>query len=582
MAMDLKNSKLLEELAPLKPYFISAGVFSLFINMLMIVPAFYMLQVYDRAVGSRSESTLLMLTMIMVFLLASMGGLEWVRTQLLVRTGARMDQLLGDKLFDASFQQALYTGGQQASAQPLSDLHSLRQFITGPGLFAAFDTPWVPIYVGLMWLFHPWFGILAILSILTLLTINITSHIMTNKLLTEAQGEATKSSGQTTRNLRNAEVVESMGMMGNMLRRWRASNDSVIAKQGVASDKAGALTATSKSLRQILQSSALGMGAYLAINGEISPGLMIAGSILLGRALAPIDQLIGSWKGFIAAREQFIRIDDLLKRVADNPERLELPAPTGAVTVENVTAVPPGSKEAVLKGINFSLAAGESLAVIGPSAAGKSSLARAILGIWPVAGAVRLDSADVWKWDRDLLGPHIGYLPQDVELFDGTISENIARFGDIDSKQIVEAAQMAGVHDLVLRLPEGYDTVIGATGGVLSGGQRQRIGLARAIYGEPKLVILDEPNSNLDDQGEAALRETVLQLKRQGTTVIIISHRPSILSAVDKLLILRDGTMVDFGPAADVLGKLQKARAQLQSQAPAANPAAGVQTVAIP
>lgn len=567
MAIDFKNSVLIKTLAPLKGHFIAAGSFSFFINILMIVPAMYMLQVYDRAVGSQSESTLLMLTILMVFLMASMGCLEWVRSQVLVRAGSKMDELLSERLFNATFKQALFTGS--GNSQPMNDLNGLRQFMTGNGLFAFFDAPWVPIYILIMFLFHTYFGVLAIFSVAYLGALTYANQKMTDGLLSEANKEAMQSNNVTTRNLRNAEVVESMGMLSNLRSRWRFHADNVINMQSSASDKAGLLTAISKSSRTTLQSLALGMGAYLAINQEISPGMMIAGSILLGRALAPVDLLVGSWKSFINARGQFERIDDILTRISQEKEKMELPVPTGALMAEGVNAAPPGSRTPVLRGINFSIAAGTALGIIGPSAAGKSTLARVLLGIWPVmSGAVRLDGADIFQWDREQLGPHVGYLPQDIELFDGTISENIARFGEIDADKIVEAAKLAGVHEMILKLPEGYDSRIGAGGGVLSGGQRQRIGLARAVYGEPKLVVLDEPNSNLDDVGDAALSAALAKLKQKGTTLIVISHRTSILSSVEKLMLLREGMIADFGDTRSVIEKLQQTPAQKPKQVP--------------
>ena len=567
MAIDFKNSVLIKTLAPLKGHFIAAGSFSFFINILMIVPAMYMLQVYDRAVGSQSESTLLMLTILMVFLMASMGCLEWVHSQVLVRAGSKMDELLSERLFNATFKQALFTGS--GNSQPMNDLNGLRQFMTGNGLFAFFDAPWVPIYILIMFLFHTYFGVLAIFSVAYLGALTYANQKMTDGLLSEANKEAMQSNNVTTRNLRNAEVVESMGMLSNLRSRWRFHADNVINMQSSASDKAGLLTAISKSSRTTLQSLALGMGAYLAINQEISPGMMIAGSILLGRALAPVDLLVGSWKSFINARGQFERIDDILTRITQEREKMELPVPTGALMAEGVNAAPPGSRTPVLRGINFSIPAGTALGIIGPSAAGKSTLARVLLGIWPVmSGAVRLDGADIFQWDREQLGPHVGYLPQDIELFDGTISENIARFGEIDADKIVEAAKLAGVHEMILKLPEGYDSRIGAGGGVLSGGQRQRIGLARAVYGEPKLVVLDEPNSNLDDVGDAALSAALAKLKQKGTTLIVISHRTSILSSVEKLMLLREGMIADFGDTRSVIEKLQQTPAQKPKQVP--------------
>jgi len=562
MAIDYRQSVLLKALQPLRPYITAAAAFSFFINILMIVPAIYMLQVYDRAVGSRSESTLLMLTLIMVFLLIAMGGLDWIRGQIMTRAGARMDELLSERVFDATYRMSLFSGGR-SSAQALSDLTGIRGFISGPSLNAFFDAPWVPIYILIMFLFHPWFGWLALFSVAVISLLTWLNQRSTRDPLGEAGLEQVRAKNFATRHLRNAEVIESMGMMADVQSRWLDHNRRMVGLQGQAADQSSVFTSASKALRIILQSSALGLGAYLAINVEISPGMMIAGSILLGRALAPVDQLVGAWKGLQNARQQFERLDELLRKVPARKESLSLPVPTGKVSVEGIRVAPPGMQVPVLKGISFSLEAGEVLGVIGPSAAGKSTLARALLGIWPAAaGAVRLDGADIFKWNRDELGPHVGYLPQDIELFDGSISENIARFGEINSEQIVAAAKLAGVHQMILRLPEGYDTLIGAVGGTLAGGQRQRIGLARALYGNPRLVVLDEPNSNLDDTGEAALRNALQQLKAGGTTVVVITHRTNLLACVDKILVLREGQITDMGAAETILRKLSQAPAQ--------------------
>jgi ATP-binding cassette subfamily C protein EexD len=539
--------------------FFSVGFFSMFINILMLVPAFYMLQLYERVVTSGSIPTLVSLTIVMIFLMVTMGALELVRSKIMVRVSTRIDTLLGKRLFDASFKQALYSGGSKSSAQPLSDLTGLRQFITGNGLFAFFDAPWVPIYIAIMYLFHPWFGHMAVAAVVILATIALINEKVTSKILAEANNENMGATHFTSQNLKNAEVVESMGMLGPIRARWQEKNRKVLALQGIASDRAGILTSISKTTRLIVQSLVLGLGAYLAVQQEISPGLMIAGSILLGRALAPIDQMIGVWKQFVSARGQYKRLNELLANIPDDSERMSLPAPEGNVSAEQIIVTPPGSRTPVVKGVTFNVLAGDLVGVIGPSAAGKSTLARAILGIWPSSGGkVRLDGADIFTWSRDEIGQHIGYLPQDIELFEGTISENIARFGDVDAEEVVIAAQRAGVHEMILQLPNGYDTVIGATSGALSGGQRQRLGLARAIYGEPKLVVLDEPNSNLDEQGDSALARTLNTLKELGTTVFIISHRSSILSSVDKLLVMKEGAMAMFGPRDQVLLELNK------------------------
>ncbi|MET4162985.1 ATP-binding cassette subfamily C protein EexD [Marinobacterium sp. MBR-111] len=566
--MEKKRTDLEAVLHACRASFFSVGLFSMFINLLMLVPAFYMLQVYDRVVTSGSIPTLVMLTLVMILLMVTMGGLEWVRSRIMVRVSTRMDTLLGHRLYDASFKQALASGGMQASAQPLSDMTGLRQFLTGNGLFAFFDAPWVPIYIAIMFMFHPWFGVMAIIAVIILSTIAVINEKVTSKMLNEANRENMAATQFTSKNLRNAEVVESMGMLGRIRDRWQEKNHKVLALQGIASDRAGILTSLSKTIRLIVQSLVLGLGAYLAVQQEISPGLMIAGSILLGRALAPIDQMIGVWKQFVGARSQYHRLNDILGKIAQEPERMSLPEPVGAVSAENVMIAPPGTRTPVVKGVTFSVEPGDMVGIIGPSAAGKSTLVRAILGIWPtIGGKMRLDGADIFNWKRDELGPHIGYLPQDIELFDGTISENIARFGEVDSDEVVRAARTAGVHELILQLPEGYDTVIGATGGMLSGGQRQRIGLARALYGNPKLVVLDEPNSNLDDQGEAALAQALEKLRLARVTVFVITHRASVLSQVQKLMVMKEGTILMFGPKDQILADLNKAAKPLPTTA---------------
>lgn len=557
-----------------KGSFYAVGLFSLFANFLMLVPSFYMLQVYDRVVTSGSESTLVVLTLIMLVMLGTFGILEWVRGRIMIRASTRIDTLLGGRLYDASFKQALSSGGMNASAQPLADLAGLRQFLTGNGLFAFFDAPWLPIYIAVMFLFHPWFGWFAVASAIFLLILAVINEKLTGPVLAEANKQNMAATHFTTKNLRNAEVVESMGMLAQLRGRWQEKNFKVLHLQSVASDRAGTVTAISKTFRMAIQSLILGVGAYLTIQQQITPGLMIAGSILLGRALAPIDLMIGVWKGFVAARSQYGRLNELLTTIAREPQRMPLPAPTGRVSADGLMVGPPGSRQPVLRGVSFTVEPGEAIGVIGPSASGKSTLARALLGIWaPLSGSVRLDGADVAAWDRVGLGPHVGYLPQDIELFEGTISENIARFGEIDPVAVVAAAKLAGVHEMVLQLPQGYDTIIGASGGVLSGGQRQRVGLARAVYGSPRLLVLDEPNSNLDDVGERALAQALEQVKATGATLFVITHRVSALAHVDKLIVLREGELLLFGPRDQVWAQLQAPqRAQPDPAGQAATP----------
>ena len=553
-----------------KSYFIYAGLFSAAVNLLMLVPVIYMLQVYDRVVSSGSYSTLAMLTLLMVALTAALGGFEWVRSMILIAASNRIEKNLRRRVSDATFKRALLTGGAVSNSQPLSDLSSLRQFLTGNGLFAFFDAPWFPIYVFVMFMFHPLFGYAAIFAGIVMVALAYTTEKVTSKKLQDANSQSNWINNQVNGTLKNSEVIAAMGMADDLRHRQEKRFDQVLTLQTDASRSAGLLQSLSKTFRMVMQSLLLGLGALLALRQEISPGMMIAGSLLLGRALAPIDMLVGTWKGFTLARGQYDRLGQLLNQIPKDADTMSLPAPTGKLSAENVMVVPPGSKNIVVRGVNMELNAGEALGIVGPSASGKSCLARALLGIWPTySGKVRLDGADIFAWDRTELGPYIGYLPQDIELFDGSISENICRFGDVDPDKVVEAARTAGVHDLILHLPQGYDTVIGGSGGILSGGQRQRIGLARAIYGSPKYLVLDEPNSNLDDQGERELVEAIRRIKSEGATVIIITHRTMVLQCVDKILVMRDGAASHFGPRDQVLAAL----AAPQDKKPALRPA---------
>ncbi len=540
-----------------KQYFLSAGLFSAAVNILMLTPIIYMLSVYDRVVSSGSLSTLAMLTILMVGLLLALGGFEWVRSLILVSASNRLETNLRKRVSDATFKRSLMSGGMIANAQPVADLTSLRQFLTGSGLFAFFDAPWYPIYVGVMFMFHPWFGVAGIVGGIVMVCLAYAQDAATNSKLKKANEEMNRAAAHFQSSIRNAEVVAAMGMADDIRARQERLENQVLNLQTQASQKAGMLSAMTKSLRIIMQSLTLGLGAYLALNQEISPGMMIAGSLLLGRALAPIDMLVSNWKGFTVARAQYNRLGELLDAIPGNQNQMSLPEPAGELSAEQVTVVPPGSKSIVVKGVTFRLSPGEAVGIVGPSASGKSTLARALLGIWPTySGKVRLDGADIAAWDRTELGPHIGYLPQDIELFDGSIADNICRFRDPDSDKIVEAAKLAGVHDMILRLPNGYDTVIGGAGGMLSGGQRQRIGLARAVFDNPKFLVLDEPNSNLDDQGEKELVDALRRIKSQGCTIVVITHRTMLLQCVDKILVMKEGAAVNFGPKDQVLASL--------------------------
>ncbi len=570
MAKQQEATDLQRALSACKGSFVSVGFFSMFVNLLMLVPPMYMLQVYDRVLTTQSLDTLIMLTLVVVFLFMVMGGLELVRSRMLVRIGNRLDTTINQRLYSAMFKRSIVSPGSQ-SAQPLNDLTSLRQFLTGNGLFAFFDAPWVPIYLGILFVFHPWLGVFATCAGIILFALAVANEKSTKKLLSEANNEQIQAQNLANSNLRNSEVLHAMGMLPGIMGRWSKRHHEFLAKQSQASDRAGALTNTSKVMRLLFQSLILGLGALLVLKGEMTPGMMIAGSILMGRALAPIDQMIGGWKGFVSARGAYGRLNELLTQIPDEQRRMSLPSPQGIVDIENVAAAPPGTRMATIRGINFSVAKGEHVGIIGPSAAGKSTLARVLLGIWPTQiGDVRLDGGEINQYNRDEIGPYLGYLPQDIELFDGSISENIARFGEVDPQKVVSAAKKAGVHEMVLELSDGYDTVIASNSGALSGGQRQRLGLARALYGNPVLVVLDEPNANLDEAGERALGQAIAQLKAEGTTLFVISHRTSVLKNMDKLLVMKEGQVSMFGPRDEVLAQFaKKTRPQVNQQSAA-------------
>lgn len=540
----------------LKKSFYFAGFISLFINLLMLVPSLYMLQLYDRVLASRSQETLLMLTIIVVVMFAVMGTLEFVRSRVLIRVGNAIDSKMSTRLFDAMFALANRHPGQ-STAQPLGDLTQIRQFLTGTPLFAFFDTPWMPIYIGLLFLFHPLFGWFAVFAAIVALSLTLINDQRTKAGLEASNRHYQSSQSFIQSSLRNSEIIEAMGMHANVRRRWYSRYISFLNEQSHASDEAGLWSNASKTTRMLMQSMMLGIGGYLAIIGEVTPGMMIAGSIIMGRALAPIDLMTSTWKQFTTARIAYDRLGKLLAEFPETKAPTPLPAPQGFIDLEGIVVVPPGAKSPSIRGVNMSIKAGETVGIIGPSAAGKSSLARAMLGVWPCAnGKVRIDGAEIGHYDRGVLGSYIGYLPQDVELFDGTISENIARYEDPKPEMVVEACRVAGVHEMILQLPDGYDTPIGPGGIALSGGQRQRIGLARAIYCYPKIVVLDEPNSNLDDVGERALVQVILELKKRGTTVVLITHRPSILGVVDKIAFMREGQLQLFGARDEVLAAL--------------------------
>ncbi|MGP2733019.1 type I secretion system permease/ATPase [Serratia bockelmannii] len=551
--------------------FWTVGIFTAFINLLMLVPSIYMLQVYDRVLPSRNEITLLMLTLIMLGMFGMMSLLEYVRSMVVIRIGSQLDMRLNTRVYTAAYEANLKNGSSDAG-QMLSDLTNLRQFLTGSALFAFFDAPWFPIYLLVIFLFNPWLGLFALVGALLLIALAVINEMVSKKPLAEASKLSIMSGTLASTNLRNAEVIEALGMLPNLKRRWFGLHQRFLNSQRIASERASRVTSITKFVRMSLQSLVLGLGGWLAIDGHITPGMMIAGSILMGRTLAPIEQVINVWKSYSAAKLSYGRLVKLLETHPQRGTGMSLPRPEGVLAVEGVTATPPGSKGvAVLHNVSFAIQPGDVLGIIGPSASGKSTLARLLVGIWPVSeGIVRLDNADIYQWNKDELGPYIGYLPQDIELFAGTIAENIARFNEIDSEKVIEAAKLAGVHELILRFPNGYDSVLGNGGAGLSGGQKQRIGLARALYGDPSLVVLDEPNSNLDDAGEKALNQAIMFLKQRNKTVVLITHRTNLLSMTSKLLLLVNGNVNAFGPTQQVLQALanaQKAQTQQPQQA---------------
>ncbi|MEE7493522.1 type I secretion system permease/ATPase [Methylobacterium oryzae] len=543
-------------LRSLRPVLATAMAFGLFINLLLFVSPLYMLQIYDRVIPSRNETTLAGITLIAAFGLAVYAILEMLRARLLVRGGVVFDQKIATPIFDAAHRGTLIRPGAQHDTA-LRDVDVLREFLTGSGMLAFCDLPWIPIFLLACFVLHPWFGWMALVGGGTILGLTLLNEIATRRTL-DAASQASREAGQdAAAAFRNGEVLQAMGMVASMRGRWERRHDDVLLLQARASDRAGLILAATKFVRMLLQTLVLGAGAYLAIHREISAGSMIAASIIIGRTLAPIEAVVGNWKGFTAARASYRRLRDLIAVAGSETRRLVLPRPRGLIEAENISVAAPGSTRAILKAVSFRLEPGTVVGIIGPSGAGKSTLVRALTGVWPLhEGTVRVDGSDLRHWDKALLGQHVGYLPQDVELFDGTVAQNIARFASEDDARVIEVARQAGCHELIQSLPEGYNTVIGRGGHGLSGGQRQRIALARALYGEPSLVVLDEPNASLDQLGEAALMRAVAALKQSGTTVVIVTHKVSLLEEADRILLLSDGSVPVSGAPEQVLSHL--------------------------
>lgn len=533
-----------------RAHIVATCVFSLGINFLYLTPTIYMLQVYNRVISSGSIATLIMISIATIAALVTLSILEAVRNLLLVRLGNHLDVALSEEVLR---RQVEFTNIIGLRPGLVRDLDTYRSFLTQTGAIAIFDLPWLPIYLLACFLLHPLLGMLATGSMVIMLVLAIANEYITSTYLRKSEEAARRNYAFTDASLRNTEVIQAMGMLPAFLRRWGESRQEMLRQQTKASELGAYLQGAIRFFRLALQSSIIGLGAWMTINGEVTAGVIYAAAILLARTLSPIEQLVGGWRSFVAARAASKRVDELLTLPPAN-EPMRLPAPEGRLSVEAVSYFAPGVAKPILHGVNFALQPGERLAVIGPSGAGKSSLARLIVGVWrPRHGVVRLDSADVYAWDRTDFGRHVGYLPQDVELFEGSIKDNIARFGDATPEQIIAAAMRAGVHDLILRMQDGYETQVGAGGGVLSGGTRQRIGLARALLGDPRLLVLDEPNSNLDSDGERALQAILNEAPSRGMTTIVISHRSGVLSAVDTILFLRDGVVERLAPRAEFM-----------------------------
>ena len=540
--------------------FLSLGIISAVINILMLTGSFFMLQVYDRVLPSQSVPTLVGLAFLATALYVLQGALEVIRSRVNVRIGAHLDQTLSSRVYDALVRLPLKTRGDGDGLQPLRDLDYVRSFLSGGGPAAFFDLPWLPVYLGICFLFHFWIGMTALAGSLVLVALTLLTEYRMREPTKEAARFATTRTAFAAAGRRNAEVLRAMGMGRHVGNRWSAANRNYLVANERASDIVTGLGGISKVFRTVLQSAVLGVGAYLVIHQESTAGIIIASSILTSRALAPVELAIANWKGFVSARQGSQRLHQLLELLPAEQEPMRLPQPKSVLSVTNVSVLPPGGEKLVVNDISFELKSGQALAIIGPSGSGKSSLARALVGVWqPARGNVRLDRATLDQWSSETLGLHIGYLPQDVELFDGTVASNIGRFNvNAKPEAILGAAQAAGVHDLILSMPAGYATQIGELGMAISGGQRQRIALARALFGDPFLVVLDEPSSNLDAEGEGALTQAIMNVRARGGIVIVIAHRPSALSGVDHVLVMREGKLQTIGAKDEVLSKLMR------------------------
>ena len=549
------SSELIAAVGAYRRAFVALAVFSGVSNMLMLTGAMFMLEIYDRVLPSRSMPTLVALLVLAAGLYAVQGLIDMMRSRILVRIGASLDGAMSMRVYDAIIRLPLKIGGKGDGTQPMRDLDTLRNFLSGLGPIAFFDLPWMPIYLAICFLFHTLIGLTALLGAIILVILTVLTELKTRHPTRSATQFAIARNALLEACRRNAEAITAMGMVGRVAKRWSELNRSYVAASGRASDIGGGIGAMSKVLRLLLQSAILAVGAWLVINQESTPGIIIAGSILGARALAPVDLAIANWRGFISARQSWERLSRLLGHLPPYAEPMPLKPPARTLIVQNAAVAPPGHQKIVCQDVNFSLNAGKALGVIGPTASGKSSLARMLVGVWtPFRGTVRLDGATLDQWSPELLGKHIGYLPQDVELFKGTAAQNISRFENPpDPDAVIAAAQAAGVHDLIVNLPDGYETDVGDHGSALSAGQAQRIALARALYREPFLVVLDEPNSNLDAEGDEALTRAILGIRARGGIAVVVAHRPSAVAGVDYILVMAKAHQQQFGPKEETL-----------------------------
>lgn len=564
-----KPAELREAVLAFKPHYWRAFGFALIGALLVLAPTAYMFEVYDRVVNSRSYITLGMLTLVVVMAYVVMEVLDWARSETMREAGELLDRRMAPRVFQAMYESNLRRLGPP-SVQPMNDFRTVRDFLPHPVVGAVMESPVSLVFMAILFLASPVLGWAAVAGAVVQVVLAWLNERSTNPPLTEANRAAIAAQQYADGSLRNAEVIEAMGMLHHIHRRWIEKQHGFLSLQAQASDKAGAFQAGSKFVQTTMGSLLLGLGGWLILEDALAggPGMMIVASVLGGRMLAPLVQMVSQWRAVVNVRDAWRRLDNLLTQVPERAPAMSLPAPRGVVAVENVIASAPGSNAPILRGVAFALQAGEVLAVVGPSASGKTTLARLLVGLWPCAsGKVRLDGADVFSWDKLELGPHLGYLPQGVELLDGTLAENIARFGEVDPGKVEEAARLVGLHEFILSLPQGYDSPVGRDGAILSGGQRQRVALARALYGEPVFVVLDEPNSSLDEAGDAALAQAIAQLKARGTTFVVMTHRTSVLGVADKMLVLRDGVQQAFGPRDQVLAALNQAAQQASQQA---------------